>query len=277
MKNALCLGTFDGVHKGHKAVLDIPEGYRKIAVTFKEPPKNVITGVKELILTETDKYRVLKVCGVDELVSLDFNEVKDISALAFLNMLKEKYNPALICCGFNYRFGRSGLGDTDLLSKFCLENGILFSCTEPVREGDTLISSTYVRELLKKGEPELANKVLCEPFSFEAEVIDGNHLGRTIGFPTVNQKYPEELVKLRFGVYKTKILYKNAEYYGITNIGTKPTVGSDCVLSETYIKDFSGDLYGEILRIIPIKFLRDEVKFSSLEELKKQIIKDLNY
>jgi riboflavin kinase/FMN adenylyltransferase len=107
-----------------------------------------------------------------------------------------------------------------------------------------------------------------------SEVIQGDKRGRTIGFPTVNQKYPEELVRLRFGVYKTKIEYNGKEYFGITDIGIRPTYKLDFIISETYIKDFSGNLYGEELRITPLEFLRDEVKFTSLEELKKQIAID---
>ena len=120
-----------------------------------------------------------------------------------------------------------------------------------------------------------ANKLLSQPFSFESEVIKGHQRGRTIGFPTVNQKYPEELVKLKFGVYKTRVLFDGMEYVGITDIGVKPTFPNDFVISETYIKDFSGDLYGKKIRIEPIEFIRDEKKFSGLEELKEQINEDL--
>ena len=112
--------------------------------------------------------------------------------------------------------------------------------------------------MLRKGDVGSANKLLSEPFSFEAKVIEGDKRGRTIGFPTVNQKYPEELVKLRFGVYKTKIEFEGQEYIGITDIGIRPTYKSDFIISETYIKDFDGDLYGKILRITPFEFLRDE-------------------
>ena len=116
---------------------------------------------------------------------------------------------------------------------------------------------------------------MLKPFSFSAEVIKGDSRGRTIGFPTINQKYPQELVKIKFGVYKTKVLVDGKEFDGVTNIGLRPTFESDYVISETYIKNFSGDLYGKTVRIIPCKFLREEKKFSSLLELKNQIEKDI--
>ena len=192
MKNALCLGTFDGVHKGHLAVLDIPQEYRKIAVTFKEPPKSVVSGNCELIITESDKETALKKCGVDEILNLDFNAVRDTLPLDFLCELKQRFNPSLISCGFNYRFGKAAAGDTGTIAEFCRENNILFNCVQSVCEDDMPVSSTYIRNLLKSGEIAKANSLMRFPFSFEAEVTEGNHLGRTIGFPTVNQKYPEK-------------------------------------------------------------------------------------
>lgn len=276
MANAIALGTFDGVHKGHRAVLDLPEDFRKIAVTFSLPPKAVLTGKSALITTKEDKCRILKSIGIDEILTLRFESVREMSPEEFLGFLKEKYDPKYISCGFNYRFGKMGQGDTSLLKKFCADNGIELKIAEPVKVGDDIVSSTFIRNLLSNGDVGMASSLLSEPFSFTATVIEGDKRGRTIGFPTINQRYPEELVKLRFGVYKTKIEIDNNVFYGITDIGIRPTYKSDYVISETFIKDFSGDLYGKTLRIIPIEFLRDEKKFSSLEELKKQIEFDIN-
>ena len=276
MANAIALGTFDGVHKGHRAVLDLPEDFRKIAVTFSLPPKAVLTGKNALITSNEDKCRILKSIGIDEILTLRFESVREMSPEEFLGFLKEKYDPKYISCGFNYRFGKMGQGDTSLLKKFCADNGIELKIAEPVKVGDDIVSSTFIRNLLSNGDVGTASSLLSEPFSFTAAVIEGDKRGRTIGFPTINQRYPEELVKLRFGVYKTKIEIDNNVFYGITDIGIRPTYKSDYVISETFIKDFSGDLYGKTLRIIPIEFLRDEKKFSSLEELKKQIEFDIN-
>ncbi len=276
MKTAIALGTFDGVHIGHRAVLSLPDDYRKIAVTFSLPPKAVISGERALITTPADKCRILQNIGIDEVFSLEFEEVRNMSPIDFLEFLKKKYNPELLSCGFNYRFGKKGAGDSNTIKKFCEENGICFKETEAVTSSGEIVSSTYIRGLLKEGKVEAAAKLLTEPFSFESEVIEGDKRGRTIGFPTANQKYPDELIKLRFGVYKTKIEADGKVYFGITDIGIRPTYELQYVISETYIKDFSGELYGKNLRITPLEFLREEKKFSSLEELKKQIKKDIN-
>ncbi|MBO5019551.1 MAG: riboflavin biosynthesis protein RibF [Clostridia bacterium] len=276
MENAIALGTFDGVHKGHRAVLRLPDTYKKIAVTFSVPPKAVLKGDVSLIQTPEDKCRILKNIGIDEVLLLNFEDVRNMAPQEFLQLLKDKYDPRLISCGFNYRFGKNGEGDCDTIKNFCEKNGIIFKKTEPVRFEDDIISSTYIRGLLKNGLVKEANELLSEPFSFETEVIDGDHRGRTIGFPTANQKYPENLVKLRFGVYKTRIEVEGKIYFGITDIGIRPTYELDYIISETYIKNFSGDLYGKKIRIIPLEFLREEKKFSSLYELEEQIKKDIN-
>jgi riboflavin kinase/FMN adenylyltransferase len=274
-KTAVALGTFDGVHKGHCAVLDLPQNCYKAVVTFHCPPKAVFSGEKELIMSVEDRFSKLYSMGIDEIFAMDFNSVKDMGAKSFLDFINSKYNPSLISCGFNYRFGKNGEGDVAELEAYCSANGIEYRCAKPVKTGEVPISSSIIRQLLKAGDIETATELLGEPFSFAAEVIHGQRRGRTIGFPTVNQKYPEELVRLRFGVYKTKVDFNGEEYYGITNIGIRPTFESDFVICETYIKDFSGDLYGKKLRITPLEFLREEKKFDSLEELKKQIEKDL--
>jgi riboflavin kinase/FMN adenylyltransferase len=277
MKTALMLGTFDGVHIGHREVLSLPHDFKKIAVTFKKSPKSVITGKDEALVTFEDKCRILKEIGIDEIAPLEFDEVRHIKALDFLNMLYKKYNPSVICCGFNYNFGENGEGNTELLSEFCKTHGIELRCVSPVECDGVTVSSTVIRNFLKNGEIDKANNWLFEPFSFTAPVRHGDMRGRTIGFPTINQEYPKELVKLKFGVYKVLVIADGKEYIGIANIGTRPTYPIDEVISETFIKDFSGDLYEKNVKIVPLEFIREERKFNSLEELKKQIADDIKF
>lgn len=276
MKNALCLGTFDGVHIGHRAVLSSAENYNRIAVTFKKPPKAVITGKDELIRTYEDKCRILKNIGINEIVALDFKAVRSVSPQNFLLYLYDNYRPAVISCGFNYNFGKNGEGNVELLENFCKERGIELKCSQPIKYGGETVSSTLIRDYLKKGEINKANELLEEPFSFTAPVKHGAMRGRTIGFPTVNQEYPKELVNIKNGVYKVKVCFENQEYTGISDIGHRPTYPLDYIISETFIKDFSGDLYEKELKIIPTEFLREEKRFNSLEALKKQLDEDLN-
>ncbi len=275
MKNAIAFGTFDGIHIAHRDVLNLPKEYKKIAVTFEKPPKMFFSENYELLMTFKERCEVLKSLGFEEICVLDFKDVKDILPREFLGQIFKKYSPSVISCGFDYRFGKNAQGDVSLLSEFCKENGVTLKICEQVEYEGKKVSSTMIRDFLKQGEIKKANSLLLYPFSFSSAVLKGDRRGRTIGFPTINQEYPQELVKLKFGVYKTKVLFDGKEYEGITNIGIRPTFKSDFVISETYIKDFSGDLYGKNIKIVPICFLRDEVKFSSLEELKKQIEKDI--
>lgn len=275
MKTALALGTFDGVHPGHRAVLDLPDGYKKIAVVFSVPPKSVISGEPLAIMTSEDKTRALKRIGMDKVCSLEFRDVRDMTPEDFLLFLKKRFSPSLISCGFNYRFGKNAEGDTALLRDFCLKNKIELKVNEPVMKNGVAVSSTEIRELLKNGEIQKANALLAEPFSFSASVIRGDERGRTLGFPTANQKYLKTLIPVKFGVYKTAVIIGEKKYDGITDIGVRPTFRTDYIISETFIKDFRGNLYGRKITVQLLEFLRGEKIFSSIEELKRQIQSDM--
>ena len=274
-KNAIALGTFDGVHIGHRMVLNLPDDYKKTAVTFALPPKSVLSGNKGLITTIDDKCRILKDLGFEDIELLEFEKIRNMSAIEFLNFLKQKYNPDYISCGFNYKFGKNGAGTTETLKNYCLENSITLNVSDCVEKDGIPVSSTVIRNMLSNGDIVGANKLLSMPFSFEGEVVSGDKRGRTLGFPTINQKYPEELVKVKFGVYKTRVEFDGKHYIGITNIGIRPTYKTDYVTSETYISGFSGNLYGKNVRITLLEFLREERKFSNSTELKNQIEADL--
>ena len=274
MKNAVALGTFDGVHKGHLSVLQIPDNYNKIALIFRIPPKCVKSGVTELLLTPEKKTRKLEDMGFRVEV-LDFNEMEKLTPNEFLELVNRKFSPALISCGFNYRYGYGGEGDTVSLGEFCGEKGIILKVANPVTEEGKPISSSLIRKLLKSGEVNHANRLLGYDFSFVSEVIKGDGRGKTLGFPTINQRYPEDLAIPKFGVYESEILIGTKTYKGITNIGVRPTFPSNYIISETFIKGFTGDLYGKSLRVSLKDFLRSEKKFSSVEELKIQVLKDI--
>ena len=275
MKTALALGTFDGLHKGHREVLSLPGGCKKIAVIFPLPPKALITGKPLALMLPQDKETALKDLGIDEIFTLDFEKVRTMLPEDFLRLLTDKFSPDLISCGFNYRFGKNAAGDKNLLKDFCKERGIALKCSEPVTENGETVSSTEIRRLLQSGETKKANRLLYKPFSYTAEVISGDKRGRTLGFPTVNQRYPQCLLPPKFGVYVSRVTVDGREYDGITDIGVRPTFKIDYIISETFIKGFSGDIYGDTVTVSPRRFVRGEVKFSSVSELKAQINADL--
>ena len=274
MKNAIALGTFDGLHKGHLAVLCLPDCYNKIALTFEKPPKVIMTGQPQSLMTFEQKAQRMEKMGV-KAVKLKFEEISHLTARNFLENIQKEYSPAYISCGFNYHFGNGGVGNTSLLQEFCKERGITLKVCDPVTEDGVTVSSSRIREFLKNGEIDKANKLLNEPFFYEGEVLHGDGRGKTLGFPTANLEYPKELTPIKFGVYKTEIGVDGKTYAGITDIGNRPTYPVNYIISETFVKDFQGDLYGKTVRITPIEFLREERKFNSFEELKKQIEKDI--
>lgn len=276
MLNGIALGTFDGMHSGHRAVIDAIKGYNRIAVTFKRPPKSYLGAKQELLMTPEDKYQNLLDYGINEVFMPEFSDIRNLTPLEFLEMIKGKYNPKAISCGFNYRFGKNAEGNTEFIADFCKQNDIEFMCCPAVKYEDEVVSSSKIRTMISEGNLEKANSLLFGGFGFSAEVIHGDHRGRTIGFPTLNQIYPVCLVKPKLGVYAVEIEVDGQKFKAITNIGYRPTFKTPIVTAETYIPHFVGDLYGKRLRINLLKFLREEHKFDTVDELKIAIADDVS-
>lgn len=278
MKTAIALGTFDGVHIGHRAVLKAASKHKNsIALVFSLPPKSFFTKNGIVITDNQRKAELIKEIGIENTEFLDFNCVKDISAQDFFAHIVKRYNPESIYCGENYTFGKNALGNVELLKALCKESNINLNVCKAVEYNGKVVSSSYIRELLKEGNIVRANELLLSDFSFTAEVVHGDKRGRTIGFPTINQQYPTVSAELKRGVYKSYVVINGKKYDCISNIGIRPTYKSDTVLCETYIKGFSSDIYGENVRVFLTDFIREEKKFGGLEELKKAIENDLKY
>lgn len=272
--SSLALGAFDGLHRGHMAVIRRAcapgEGGRRLqpaVFTFSRSPAG-----DSAVLTGRDKERLLEDAGVEVLYSLEFSQVKDWEAEAFVEqVLFETCAARRLCCGEDFRFGRGARGDTALLQTLCDRRGVELTVVPPVKEGGEKVSSTRIRAAVEAGDISLANRLLGRPFGFSLEVIHGNHIGTGLGTPTINQAIPEGFVLPRFGVYASWCRVGGEYFYGVTNVGVKPTVGSDRVLAETWMPEFQGDLYGKRVRVFLLEFLRPEKKFGSLEELKAAI------
>ena len=272
--SSLALGAFDGLHRGHMAVIRRAcahgEGGRRLqpaVFTFSRSPAG-----NSAVLTGRDKERLLEDAGVEVLYSLEFSQVKDWEAEAFVEqVLFETCAARRLCCGEDFRFGRGARGDTALLQTLCDRRGVELTVVPPVKEGGEKVSSTRIRAAVEAGDISLANRLLGRPFGFSLEVIHGNHIGTGLGTPTINQAIPEGFVLPRFGVYASWCRVGGEYFYGVTNVGVKPTVGSDRVLAETWMPEFQGDLYGKRVRVFLLEFLRPEKKFGSLEELKAAI------
>ena len=273
---SIALGTFDGLHKGHMAVLNRvrSEKGRPVALTFALPPRlSLKGGSPELLITPEDKKRRLAALGIQPEM-MCFSQIKNLSPAQFLERLIGRFHPALIVSGFNFRFGSGARGTPDFLRAFCAERGIAYADIPPVEWENAPVSSTRIREAVKMGDMALARNMLGRHFGFESPIIHGDARGRTIGFPTVNQVYPEQLVTPRFGVYASNTVIDGVIYRSVTNIGKRPTFATDYVISETHLFDYEGDLYGKSAEILLTGFIRDETRFDSLEALKDAIARD---
>ena len=281
-KTIYALGFFDGVHLGHAALLAAcrklaeEQGCKAAAVTFSSHPDTLVLGkTPNLINTIEDRVRLLKAAGMDDVIVLPFDKrMMTCPWQDFLTLLVEHYHAAGLVCGHDFRFGYRGQGNAELLRQVCREAGI--PCTvvpEQKMDGITL-SSTHIRGLLEAGEMERAVAFLGHPHILAGEVVSGRRLGRTIGVPTANVLIPEGLVVPKRGVYAGKCLVDGKPYLAVTNIGSRPTVEGHQVRAESWLLDFTGDLYGEEVALEFHKFLRPEQKFDSLEELKAQIQAD---
>ena len=179
-----------------------------------------------------------------------------------------------VVVGEHYTFGKNGLGDATLLKSLCESRGVNVEIMTLVKENGVVLSSTSVRSLLLEGDVETANKVLGYDFFIEGEIVHGNHIGATIGFPTINIEPVKNQILPQFGVYATVTELEDEIYLGVTNIGVKPTVGSDVPVMETNLFGVSGNLYGKKATVAFKKQLRREQHFSNLDELKRQITQD---
>ena len=284
MSTSLVLGFFDGVHKAHEAVIRSAFDYSKdvVLVTFKESPAVYFGNAPEYILSRSNSIKKIKELGVKKVVELDFSDIAGMEAEEYLKYLIETYHPISISTGYNHTFGLNKSGNSQLLKNNQEKYNYKYICTPPVKEGEDIISSTIIKKYLKIGNIEKANELLNSNFVLEGTVVHGAKIGRTIGFPTANINYPKEIVKLPFGVYCVSLALREREGVSgqlksaIMNWGMKPTVHNTIEpIVEVHILDFDGDLYGKDIRVEVLKQIRPEQKFSSLEDLKKQIKKDI--
>lgn len=274
---AVSLGIFDGVHIGHRAVLNSAKksGLKTAVFTFLS--ETVTTkGNKGVIYPDKRKQELLKSLGVEYILSPSFSDFKDMSAEDFVKeVLVGALNAKEVFCGEDFHFGKGAAAGVCELCELCRKYEIKLSVTPPVMYKGQAVSSTRIKNALISGDISSANDMLYEKFGYFEKVIHGNEIGRTLNFPTINQVIPEKTVLPKLGVYITEVEVSGEIYKGVSNVGVKPTVGSKEPLIETHILDFSGNLYGESLSVRLVKFLREEKKFASLNELKRQVDFDI--
>ena len=279
---SIALGYFDGVHLGHRAVINSAVNFAKennlksAVITFKDHPCCFFYGVcPKYILTREQRREKLASSGIDYLYELDFDEkLSSLSAQEYLeNILVKYFTPKSISTGFNHHFGAKKSGTPEFLRNNSKKYGYEYFEIPPQKIDNEIISSTAIRNYLQNGQIEKANKMLKDNFAITGIVVEGQKLGRKLGFKTANLIYPPELIDLPFGVYETNTQYGK----GITNFGIRPTVSStQKPVAETHILNFAKDIYGEKINVEFVRMLRKEQKFNSVDELKQQIAKDIS-
>ncbi|WP_195984925.1 riboflavin biosynthesis protein RibF [Clostridium sp. D33t1_170424_F3] len=275
---AVALGCFDGLHLGHQKVITAARGpgLTPSVLTFADPLGELGGKSGGQLATKRQKLRLFESLGVEQVYSLRFSAIRNLSPEQFVDeVLVRVCHAEKICCGFNFTFGYKGAGTAETLQTLCAPRGIGCEVVPAVEIAGEPVSSTRIRALVEAGEIERANRLLGRPFGFDFEVVRGRQLGRTLGTPTINQVFTQGFVLPRFGVYASLVRLNDGDYYGVTNVGVKPTVGADAPLSETWIPEYHGeDLYGENIQVELIGFIRPEVRFSGVEELQENILRD---
>jgi riboflavin kinase/FMN adenylyltransferase len=280
--SAVTLGKFDGLHLGHRQLIDQvvaykEQGFTSVMFSFMLHPANMFSEREfELIYTEEEKRTILKKTGLDVLISYPFTEeTRGMEPEAFIrDILVKQLDAKIIVVGNDFRFGAGRRGDVALLKQYEDAFGYQVIAREKLKLKSQIISSSLIRAALKEGRIDKVNAMLGQPYFIRGEVVHGRKLGRTIGMPTTNLVPPSNKLLPPCGVYASKTLIDGVFHPGVTNIGYKPTVGEESIGVETFIFDYENDLYGRMLEVQLYDYIRPELKFGSLEELVKQMAED---
>ncbi len=291
------IGTFDGVHTGHQQILE--QLHREAAridgetviITFHPHPRKIVKGAAadiRLINTLREKIELLSWKGINHLVIVPFTEAfSQLTAEQYVQeFLLEKFHPHTIIIGYDHQFGKGRAGDYHLLEEFSRREGFQLHEIPVHLLNEISVSSTRIREAISRADVDTANRLLGYDFFFTGRVVEGNKLGRTLGYPTANLQIedPEKLIP-GDGIYAVEVMevpeqdqentpLTGPRLKGMMSIGVRPTIGVSPRVIEVNIFDFNGDLYGRQLRVFMKKYLRSEEKFASLDALKQQLAKD---
>ncbi len=283
--SVVTVGGFDGIHIGHQALIDEVlkcaswRDYNSILLTFETHPRIALGQEREPFLLSPieEKIEILKNYPLDYVVFLDPTpELLNTTSEDFIkSFLIEKLHTIRLVLGFNHHFGKNREGSPVYLAETIKKWNFVLTVFPPIFINGEIVSSSKIREFIRAGEIESANRMLGRPYSVYGVVVEGQKLGRKIGVKTANLKvHPYKLLP-RNGVYVVEVNYKDNLYHGVASVGTRPTVDGKKVITEVHIFDFDKEIYGEYLKINFLKFLRPERRFSSIDELKKAIIQDI--
>lgn len=280
--SCVALGLFDGLHPGHQAVIDAAvrcaqkSGQTPCVFTFSiDDARPAAKPASGRLLSASLRDRLLADMGVEYVLCPGFCEFRGMTPEQYVHdILLGLFGATAVFCGDNFHFGKNAAGTPNDLRSLGAPLGMRVQTIPMVQAGGATVSSTRIRECIAAGDLLTARQLLGRPYAIDFEVIHGRRLGRTLNAPTINQHLPPWFAKPRFGVYASVVTVDSKRYIAVSNIGVKPTVGSDRVLAETCILDYSGDLYGRKVLVEFYEFIRPEQKFDSIDELRAQIARD---
>jgi len=278
----VALGMFDGVHLGHRALIEqtVSEATRldakPVVFTFSNHPMEVLGGGVRLLSSISERDRILYSLGVEEVNSVAFSrELAALGTEQFVDLLLERWDIRALVVGYNYTCGALGSGTPETLAKIGQTRGFSVLVVPPVLLEGLSVSSTRVREAIEQGDVELAQRMLQRRYTLAGTVVENRRIGRRIGFPTANILPEPNRAIPKDGVYATIACVNGAYYRAVTNVGSNPTVHGDHLTIETHMIGFDADIYGERLTVAFRRLLRGELVFSSLDALKEQIRLDI--
>ena len=282
--SAVAIGKFDGIHLGHRQLLGEiiakkQEGMKAVVFTFNPSPSALFSKVKEKELTSTEEKRqIFESLGIDILVEfpLTYETAATPKEVFVEEILVKRLNAGFIVAGTDLSFGKNGEGNSDFLIEESRKFNFEVEIIDKISYKGEIISSTFVRKAIAEGDVKKAHFMMGNPYFVQGIVQKGNQLGRTIGFPTVNLVAEEEKLLPPNGVYKTEVIVDGRIFEAITNVGCKPTVtDNEQIFIESYLYNFRENIYGKRIEVHFLEFMRQEQKFDSIEELKKQLQKDI--
>ena len=271
---AVAMGFFDGIHIGHRAVIEgavrwaRAHGAAPAVFTFGLPTENKMKGKR--LLSTADKHALIESLGVEHYLCPEFEQIKGMSPEQFVLGIVRDCHAGALFCGENFTFGAKAAGNPALLKKLCAPLGVEVVVVPMAQFEEKPVSSTRIRTALEGGDIPAANAMLGMPYAIRFAVHHGAGLGRTLGVPTINQIYPNGFQMPRFGIYITRTKIGDQWYPSATGLGTRPTVNADetKVTCETFIPDFSGDLYGTDPVVEFHAYLSPSKKFETLDQLR---------
>jgi riboflavin kinase/FMN adenylyltransferase len=282
--SAVALGVFDGVHLGHRAILGAAVAHARaagspaLACTFEPHPMEVLQPDRapRPITTPDERLDLIAACGIDGTVVLEFTrELAAVEPEAFVkDVLVDRLAARQVVVGFNHRFGRGARGDAALLRDLGSRLGFSVDVIEPLTVDGVPVSSTAIRAALGRGDLDAAARMLGRPYTLPGTVVAGAGRGRTLGFPTANVA-PDRPVLVAAGVYACTVEVGGQRRQAVVNVGVRPTFGEEALAVEAYLFDFSGDLYGQTIRLSFVSRVREERRFSSVDALRAQIADDV--